>query len=164
MSPTLLDYVGLGSQVPDGLPGRSFAPLLRGAEAPARDHIVVVDEYGPVRMIRAAEWKYVHRYPYGPHELYDLATDPDERNNRIDDAGASAVLALLRQQLEVWFCQFGSLERDGARQPVTGKGQLERVGPGGAGRPAFADDWHYIDEHGNPRPLNAARQNSDDGT
>ena len=27
-------------------------------------------------MIRTQEWKYVHRYPYGPHELYDLVNDP----------------------------------------------------------------------------------------
>ena len=29
-----------------------------------------VDEYGANRMIRTKEWKYIHRYPYGPHELY----------------------------------------------------------------------------------------------
>ncbi len=39
---------------------------------------MVFDEYGLVRMIRTREWKYVHRYPYGPHELYDLTRDPDE--------------------------------------------------------------------------------------
>ncbi len=43
------------------------------------ESIVVFDEYGPVRMIRTREWKYVHRYPYGPHELYHLAGDPGER-------------------------------------------------------------------------------------
>ncbi len=72
-------------------------------------------------------------------------------SNRIDDAGVGALLAELRHELEVWFCRFASLERDGARQPVTGKGQLERVGPAGEGRTAFAADWHYIDEHGKPR-------------
>jgi choline-sulfatase len=149
--PTLLDYVGLRSAVPVGLPGRSFAQLLRGEDAAVRDHIVVYDEYGPVRMIRTEHWKYVHRYPYGPHELYHLATDPGERFNRIDDEDAGAILVELRQQLESWFCRYADLPRDGARQPVTGKGQLERVGPAGAGRTAFAADWHYSDEHGNPR-------------
>ncbi|MFO7635041.1 MAG: sulfatase-like hydrolase/transferase [Caldilinea sp.] len=149
--PTLLDYLGLGAAVPEGLPGHSFAPLLCGEEAPARDHIVVFDEYGPVRMIRTVQWKYVHRYPYGPHELYDLTADPDERHNLIDDADFGATVTELRHHLEVWFCRFANLERDGARQPVTGKGQTELVGPNGSGRIAFASDWHYIDEHGNPR-------------
>ncbi len=51
---------------PDGLPGRSFAPLLRGEPLPARDHVVVYDEYGPVRMIRTTRWKYVHRLSLRP--------------------------------------------------------------------------------------------------
>ncbi len=32
-------------------------------------------------MVRTRDWKYVHRYPDGPHELYDLARDPGERAN-----------------------------------------------------------------------------------
>jgi len=149
--PTLLDYVGLKAAIPKGLPGHSFAPLLRGRAAPARDHVVVFDEYGPVRMIRTTRWKYIHRYPYGPHELYNLAADPDERDNLIDEDSVGAMVAELRCDLEAWFCQFADLARDGARQPVTGKGQTERVGPEGEGRAAFAHDWHYIDAHGNPR-------------
>ena len=49
--------------------GAVFAAALRWEAAPAHAHIVIYDEYGPVRMIRLAQWKYVHRYPYGPHEL-----------------------------------------------------------------------------------------------
>ncbi|MBR7839697.1 sulfatase-like hydrolase/transferase [Actinospica durhamensis] len=92
--PTLVDYLALDSAPAtysaDGhaadrtdLPGRSFTDLLDGstprprpglptATEPERDRVVVYDEYGPVRMIRTADWKYVHRYPHGPHELYDL--------------------------------------------------------------------------------------------
>ncbi len=149
--PTLLAYVGLGAHVPEGLPGRSFAALLDGQAGPARNHVVVYDEYGPVRMIRSDRWKYVHRVPYGPHELYDLAADPEERNNLIDAADVAGVVAEMRRELETWFCRYASLAHDGARQPVTGKGQLERVGPAGQGQPAFAADWHYIDAHGAPR-------------
>ncbi len=72
-------------------------------------------------------------------------------DNRIDDPGAAATLIELRGRLEEWFCHYAQLERDGVRQPVTGKGQLERVGPAGAGAAAFAADWCYIDEHGNAR-------------
>ena len=41
--------------------------------------VFVLDEYGPTRMIRTHRWKYVHRYPDGPNELYDLANDPHLR-------------------------------------------------------------------------------------
>lgn len=156
--PTVLDYVGLAAAIPSGLPGHSFANVLRGQEAHAQAYVVVYDEYGPVRMIRTPRWKYVHRHPYGPHELYDLAADPAEDHNLIDDemTGAGAMVVELRHQLEAWFCRYATLEHDGARQPVTGKGQLERVGPGGEGRAAFADDWWYIDEHANPRRMDSA--------
>ena len=149
--PTLLEYAGLDAHIPPALPGRSFAAALRGERAPAHEHIVVYDEYGPVRMIRAARWKYIHRYPYGPHELYDLVQDPEERHNLIDDTGFAAVVAELRRDLEAWFCRFASPERDGVRQPVTGKGQTERVGPEGGGDTAFAADWYYIEADGTPR-------------
>src|SRR5699024_8556715 len=68
VKPTILDYVGLKDQEAEHLPGKSFAPLLQGKEMESRDPVVVFDEYGPVRMIRDKEWKYVHRFPYGPHE------------------------------------------------------------------------------------------------
>ena len=81
---TLLDY--LGYPLPEaGLPGKSFASLLRGEAFEPNEHLVVFDEYGPVRMIRSQDWKYVHRYPYGPHELYDLRNDPGETRNLIQE-------------------------------------------------------------------------------
>lgn len=71
--PTLLDYVGLSDETPKHLPGKSIVPLLSKTKSKEKDnHIVVYDEYGPVRMIRTKKWKYIHRYPYGPYELYDL--------------------------------------------------------------------------------------------
>ena len=61
--------------------------FLLGCGGEEWENVVVYDEYGPVRMVRTKEWKYVHRYPYGPHELYDLVNDPDEKHNLIDDKG-----------------------------------------------------------------------------
>src|SRR5690606_32334853 len=77
--PTLLEYVGISHPSAEKLPGTSFLPVLRGEEATEREQVIVYDEYGPVRMIRSADWKYIHRYPYGPYELYDLNNDPGER-------------------------------------------------------------------------------------
>ena len=67
-------------------------------------------------MIRTTDWKYVHRYPYGPHELYHLANDPDERQNLAADPAQSARIAELRGELEAWFARYVIPERDGLRE------------------------------------------------
>jgi arylsulfatase A-like enzyme len=146
--PTLLDYLGLEAPEAEARPGRSFAPLLRGEAPPTRDHVVVFDEYGPVRMIRTRTWKYVHRYPYGPHELYDLVNDPDEAHNLVDDPDQRERRAELEGELAAWFARYVDPDRDGTKEPVTGKGQIDRAGVPGQGRRAFEDDWWYIDEDG----------------
>ena len=97
--PTLLDYLGIERIHDDSLPGQSFVSALKGNHIEGHERIVIFDEYGPVRMIRTREWKYVHRYPYGFHELYDLVHDPFERNNLIDDSSKTALIKELRHQL-----------------------------------------------------------------
>jgi arylsulfatase A-like enzyme len=135
--PTILEALGVDNPVAAALPGRSFARALRG-EPGGREAVVVCEEYGPVRMVRERDWKYVHRYPYGPHELYHLAEDPAETRNLVEDAGSRAALIRLRQRLEEWFLDYGDPRLDGVRQPVTGKGQIDLIGPAGGGWSAFA--------------------------
>ena len=125
--PTLLDYLGLPDPNDDMSPGKSFVPVLTGKTNDAKDRIVVFDEYGPVRMIRTQEWKYVHRYPYGPHELYDLVGDPDERNNLIDDKTRKALIRNMRGQMGEWFERYVIPQLDGARFPVAGTGQVAKI-------------------------------------
>jgi choline-sulfatase len=111
-----------------------------GVEGSKLDKYVVVhNEYGPVRMIRTREWKYVHRYPYGPHELYHLTADPDERTNLINDPECQSKHEELKSRLEHWFIRYADPARDGRNEAVTGKGQLNLAGPAGNGAAAFAD-------------------------
>ena len=135
--PTLLDYLGLPDPNDDMSPGRSFVSALSGETNDAKDEIVVFDEYGPVRMIRTQEWKYVHRYPYGPHELYDLVNDPDERKNLIDEKSQTARIDDMRQQMGAWFQRYVLPELDGARCSVTGGGQAAKIEEGQCGEGAF---------------------------
>jgi arylsulfatase A-like enzyme len=118
MMPTLLEYAGIPMPNDEKLPGRSFLSELKGECVQDREQIVVYDEYGPVRMIRSKTWKYVHRYPYGPHELYDLVNDPGETVNLIDRPEHEDRIFEMRDQLERWFVQYGDPLIDGARQPV----------------------------------------------
>ncbi|MER5753487.1 sulfatase-like hydrolase/transferase [Streptomyces sp. NPDC002088] len=131
--PTLVDHLGLDHRHDPRLPGRSFADLLTGTSStadPERERVVVYDEYGPVRMIRTRDWKYVHRYPHGPHELYDLVADPGEDRNLADTPEHLTVRTDLAARLDAWFAEYVDPSLDGARLPVTGSGQRTPVTPG----------------------------------
>ena len=126
--PTLLDYLDL--PLPEGrnLPGRSFVPALKGEDDAGRESVVIFDEYGPTRMIRTSEAKYVHRYPDGPNEFYDLANDPEERANLVEEPAAASRVTDLRSRLEGWFEEYADPDKDGLKYPISGNGQLRRVG------------------------------------
>ena len=105
------------------------------------DDVVVYDEYGPVRMVRTREWKYVHRYPDGPHELFDLARrsgrarEPRRRSPRIGATvgdAARAARRLVRAYVDP--------ARDGAHKRVTGCGQLGLTPADGDGSDVFPAD------------------------
>jgi choline-sulfatase len=81
--------------------GQSLAPMLHG-EPHERD--TVVAEYlaegaaGPIVMVRRNQVKYVHS-PADPDQLFDLAADPYERVNLVDDAAYADVLDELRAEV-----------------------------------------------------------------
>jgi len=112
-APTLLDYLGL--PLPEGrnLPGSSFAPALYGQPVSGREMVAIYDEYGPARMIRTEEWKYVHRYPDGPHDLFDLVNDPDERVNLASDPAYTQRAWDLKAQMDEWFDRYVEPATDG---------------------------------------------------
>jgi len=111
--PTLLEYLGLPVPDAENLPGKSFLPLLLDQPMKEWRNIVIFDEYGPVRMIRTKEWKYVHRYPKGPNELYDLVNDSDERRNLVDEPSQKKRIEELKAEMEAWFARYVDPTRDG---------------------------------------------------
>jgi choline-sulfatase len=145
--PTIVDYLDLAHDTGRRKPGRSFRRVLEGQAAGDEAPIVVYDEYGPVRMVRTSDWKYVHRYPDGPHELFDLRADPGERSNLVDDPTTASMVGTLRARLEDWFTTYVDPRRDGVDRGVTGCGQLGLVERADAAHPMFADqhlvgaDW-----------------------
>ena len=140
--PTLLDYLGLETPGAADLPGRSFLPALRGEPDTGRDHVVIYDEYGATRMIRDREWKHIDRYHDGPHQLFDLVNDADERNNRIDAPDQADRIADLRGRLEGWFTRYVNSKKDGVDRGVRGPGRLRPLGGEWEdGSPAFAREW-----------------------
>lgn len=122
--PTLLDLCGVAYDCPDRLPGQSFKQVLLGDTDTFREDVVVYDEYGPVRMIRTKEWKYVHRYMDYENELYDLVNDPGEKKNLIDDPAQQERIARMQAKLTTWFDKYVDPDLDGSKEDVRGGGQV----------------------------------------
>ena len=81
--------------------GCDMRPWLGGREDPER---AVISEYcahaaaRPIRMIRQGQWKYVY-YHGEPDELYNLASDPGEKNNLANEATFAETIEHLKKQL-----------------------------------------------------------------
>ena len=90
--------------------------------------MVIYDEYGPVRMVRTQEWKYVYCHAHGPHELPDMVDDPDERQNLVEEPSQQARIAELKAMMDEWFARYVDPVRDGLRQDGTLHGQIELAG------------------------------------
>ena len=144
LMPTILDYVQLGyliGDVRDSLPGTSFTSILDGQVQVGDRPVVVLDEYGPTRMIRTQSLKYIHRYPNGPNEFYDLANDPNETVNAIDDVAFRSIIRNMAKELQEWFDRYSEPEHDGSKQDVKGRGQIDLVE---GEEQAFAQDLAFM--------------------
>ena len=98
LAPTFLSAFGLADT---SLPGRSLFDIAREPADPARASFSEYHAVGSPSgafMLRKGRWKF-HEYIGYPCELFDLASDPDERLNRADDASCSEVVATLRGEL-----------------------------------------------------------------
>ncbi|UCD27980.1 MAG: sulfatase-like hydrolase/transferase [Planctomycetota bacterium] len=109
--PTVLDYLDLGKSPGRNLPGRSFAPMLRGGQVEDWPD-AVFGEYSHLRMIRTRDYKYIHRANGGPFELYDLKNDPDETKNLADAAEHQKLKKKLRQRMFKWFERYAEAGAD----------------------------------------------------
>ena len=94
VGPTILDLLGVEPLA--GADGASLLPLIRG-EAAGRDHYVA--ESMAQRSLVRGNWKYI-RHRCAPDELYDLAADPMEAIDLLDDEPDRA--EALRDELEAW--------------------------------------------------------------
>lgn len=143
-APTILGYLGADAGLSVGLsadsPGRDFSRILRGEPMGGDSPVFAMDEYGPTRMIRTRSWKYVHRYADGqPNELYDLMNDPTETRNLAAAPSQAARVRAMRAEMEAWFARYADPRVDGARNAVTGRGQIGLAGSAECEKP-FADD------------------------
>jgi len=62
--------------------------------------------------VRGERWKYVHRHPGGPHELYDMQSDPQERFNSFGQPGTEAVTKEMSGKLNSFFQTYADPQYD----------------------------------------------------
>lgn len=111
--PTLLEWLGFRDDLPGDppRPGRSYTPALRGEAMPGWDNSIFF-EFENVRAIRTDRWKFIERIHGGPTELYDLAADPDERQNLADNPSHQGELAELRDRSRAFFDRYADPKWD----------------------------------------------------
>ncbi len=105
LAPTMLELAGV--EIPSGMQGHSLVPVLNNQTTSWREHYYYEHTFqtDPPRSpipasegIRTARWKYI-RYPQETpvyEQLFDLAHDPLEQTNLIEDSTAQNVLKELR--------------------------------------------------------------------
>ena len=107
ISPTILDYLGLPA--PEGIGGRSLRAFIEGGEdlgRPAfaerdRSNWDVQDRSNFQRMIRTREWKYSF-HSRGDSQLYNLAKDPGEERDLIEERSSRSAREHLHSLLARW--------------------------------------------------------------
>ena len=122
--PTLREFLGQPTDESEPLPGESFLRELTEGRPPVDRRLCVLDEYGPVRMIRSRTHKLVWEGIRGGHQLYDLIADPGETVNRYDDPSCAGVRQSLLAELERAFRAYTRAPYSGAKAAPTGSGQL----------------------------------------
>jgi choline-sulfatase len=101
IAPTLLDLGGLAAEDRTSMDAQSLVPLLDGTD---RGERVVFSEYhaekvhAPAFMVRRGDHKYVYVHRHGT-QLFDLASDPSERNDLSGSPEGSAIRARLHDLL-----------------------------------------------------------------
>ncbi|ESP89748.1 sulfatase family protein [Candidatus Halobonum tyrrellensis] len=90
LGPTILELAGV--ERPEWMQAESLLPAIAGREWEGRDHVFaeqrrdgILDETAFMTMVRGERWKLVHFVDSDEGQLFDLASDPGETDNRWDD-------------------------------------------------------------------------------
>jgi len=102
--PTLCDVLGLPA--PAGLEGESLQPIWQGHKERVRDS-VFLPFLDLQRAVRDERWKLIAYPKIGHLQLFDLANDPEETTDLMDDPRHTAQVAHLGQLMRQWQARVG---------------------------------------------------------
>jgi arylsulfatase A-like enzyme len=107
--------------------GRSYVPMVQAKELPKKEpwRLAVCAHAGVADMSREARYKLVLRNDgKGPNELYDLVTDPTERENQVDNQQFLTIHKELAGILDNWKKDYSSSAA--AAAPAASKGKKKK--------------------------------------
>lgn len=142
MYPTLAGLAGI--EAPNGVDGADFSPLLRGeTSTPPRDYVYLEMPYAYVpwpgwRALRTRDLMYA-RTVDKPWLLFNLAKDPWEMKNLVDDPASQALVKQMDQRLAAVMRQTGD-----SWDIKADSGDLKNWLPGGGkqkGQASLGTDW-----------------------
>ena len=105
LAPTILDIVGV--DIPESMQGESLKPILESADVRGRsswlyEHFPVFPIPIPgITAVRTEHYKYVeYQNDVRPKELFDLKTDPKEKNNIINTSEGRRLVEDLKKEMD----------------------------------------------------------------
>jgi arylsulfatase A-like enzyme len=129
--PTLCDVLGI--QSPPHLEGESLRPIWEGKQDRVRNSVFL--PYMQIqRSVRDQRWKLIAYPKIGHLQLFDLASDPDERTNLIDQPQYAAEVERLQTLMHQWQAKVGDTLSVPAKNKPPEKVDL-------TGRPREPDEW-----------------------
>lgn len=116
VGPTVMEVMGL--QAPPHMDGKSFLPLLKGGDIPWRDRFLYVyyweknfPQTPTTFALRTPKAKYITYYGlWDADEYYDLATDPGESQNLINEPSRLAEVRRMENELYRMMGELGGME------------------------------------------------------
>lgn len=110
LGPTMLELANVG--VPEWMQAESLLPALNGQEWKGRNYVfaeqsrdAILKETEFMTMVRSEQWKLVHFIDNDKGQLFNLASDPKETENRWDDPAAAEQKQELLDVLRDWRIQ-----------------------------------------------------------
>ena len=104
LAPTVSELAGV--EPPAGSVGQSLVPVLRDPSRPHREALLVAYR-DLMRGVSDGQWKLIENRPSGRWQLFNLASDPDETRNLVNDPSQAQRVAELRQTLRKLQREFG---------------------------------------------------------
>ncbi|MEG1519891.1 MAG: sulfatase-like hydrolase/transferase, partial [Clostridia bacterium] len=123
--PTILDLAGVEFNPSENMWGESLMKVTNNQVE--RNHVVVYDEYGAVRMVRNERYKFIKNYKTNEETFFDLEVDKTETTNVVGIKKYAEIVDSMRAEMEADFEKYTVKNSDARVFNNKGAGQKSKV-------------------------------------